>query len=283
MKKYITVVVSLLITASLAGLGCGGSSGDSSFFFLTANGTKAWRFVSATRNGQPFDITDCLADELLVFNTDGTGFLLFGETDCNPESTLNNDFFNWAFFNDNQSISSTGHHEIGGTNEELDIVELTENRFVYTDVEMRDGVEEISTYTLEPAVMNIDPSIPFALANGHSKLWKFSSVSAGGTDIPISECQSDELVLYNADGTGHFVFGETDCDPGETVESDFFRYSISEDGGTVIGTELNSPDGDTETLTVLDLTDSIFRYSSMEPGPDGTEIELVITLVPYLE
>jgi len=89
---------------------------------------NTWKFKSATVGGSPYTLPSCQTDNILSFNTSGTGTVDEGATKCNagdPQITS----FNWVFQNSETEILFSAPLFTNGSNT-VTLVSLTETELI---------------------------------------------------------------------------------------------------------------------------------------------------------
>jgi len=120
---------------------------------LTHGLSKFWKLSEVTYDGQQIQIPEWRKDDLLLFNTDGTGYFTFGETVEFPGDTTNNDRFLWWFSSNEtrlevEEISTSGMINIADCN----IITLNDAVMICEEQVMINGVMTMVRVTRVPAL-----------------------------------------------------------------------------------------------------------------------------------
>jgi len=121
---------------------------------LTDGWSKLWAISEMTKDGEPFAVPDWRKDDMMLFNTDGTGYFLKGEKDETPNDTNNNDRFLWEF-TDGETKIHTRDFETAYEVSDCTIIELSADRFVYEAPMQWEGKTYIFRITRVPAVRQL--------------------------------------------------------------------------------------------------------------------------------
>lgn len=97
--------------------------------FLTNGLSKIWKLEEEYLDGKKLEIQEWKADDLIIFNTDGTANFYLGEISSIIGDTTNNDHLNWEFADNETKIIFTNKERIVGS-PEFNIIELNEESII---------------------------------------------------------------------------------------------------------------------------------------------------------
>lgn len=242
MKKYFSIF-SFLVFVSLFIISCSDSTNNSpaekwNQNYLHAGYTKIWKMSEYYYDGQQFTIPEWAADNLIIFNYDGTGGTIYGEIDKTEDDTLRCDMGKWKLEGD--SIVFTEHF----TNDEdgqftINLLTLTNNTFSY----QKNDNGHLTKLVYVPAV-NANPnadSLNLKLTHGLTKIWEIDKLKISNQDIDeIPEHYADNYWIFNTDGTGIYSLGEISELEGDKTNNDFFNWIFSEPFGRIFLSNINN-------------------------------------------
>jgi len=186
--------------------------------------TKTWRLAEYYVNGVNYPVPEWAADNVLVFNRDGSGMWIFGEVDKDPTDTIKCDHFTWTFSMDSLTIydhNSSPDASIRKAFPVIDAHMLVEQsksasgdvfRYVYVDAVIPNPEADIKNKHL---------------TNGLTKIWRVREVTWDNGSVWLPEWRKDDLWLFNTDGTGWYTLGENVEFPGDTTNNDRFLWWFS--------------------------------------------------------
>ena len=88
------------------------------------------------------------------------------------------------------------------------------------------------------------------LHGGLTKSWRMAEYYVNGVNFAIPTWAADNLLVFNKDNTGMWIFGVVDKEPTDTIKCDFFDWSFSLDSLTIIGHN-SSPDNRIRKAVVI--------------------------------
>ncbi|MEI7705202.1 MAG: lipocalin family protein [Deltaproteobacteria bacterium] len=222
--------MAMMVALGLGAAACGSSSstdpGGLDPRNLSDGYTKSWLLTRYSVDGVDIRIPSYAADNVYLFNYDGTGLVVYGEVDGTAGDTVKVDDLTWSMSGSTFIIEgSTSPAPVGRT--VAAIVTLTPTSLVYEyDRLVSGGVQKIRcTYTRAVAYDAAASSLNKSLTNGQTKIWSLQSVVPAGV-IPVDPTAPlDNLLILSTDGTGYLTRPDSTGQKGTTANTDFVRWT----------------------------------------------------------
>ena len=109
--------------------------------------------------------------------------------------------------------------------------------------------------------------------------WKFSSATAGGVDVSgsLQNCQKDNILTFNAGGTGTLDEGPTKCNSGDPQVGAFtWNFQNSE---TILFVSATIFTGGSSTFNIVSLTETQLVVSFEYTPSSGPTVIVIATFV----
>lgn len=233
---YKRILIGLMIMSAILA-GCTpaktGMAKSLDMSLLHGDYSKVWELTEYSNNGIMTAAPAWAADNVLLFNNNGTAAWVYGEVDKDTNDTVKYDAFTWQAYGNH--FVTRGHGSTGW-NHYTSIISLTGDELVTERVLPADGDRPAEILRLVYRA-SVKPQAKFVtsgnqlLTHGLAKLWGVVETSHDGTPVEIPSSQLDDYLLFFADGTGYCLLGETEAVPGDTRNNDHVKWSI-EDNGT---------------------------------------------------
>lgn len=241
---------------------------------LTDGMTKAWKISEMSIDGQDVEISDCYQDEWFLFNSHGIAHFVNGEVDCNETDFHQTDEFTFEFVDYGDNIILDEMLNPVDKKDTMHIISLTSTMFNYWDHDFADA--KVSTnMKLVPVVTDINTTIPENLAGVSSKLWKFNKYFYNDNEIEITETMADEMLLFNRDGSGRYIFGEMKKgDETDTMNNDHFTFEFMDN--MIIVHDMHNSALDTMHIVTLEANKLIYEdYDYGDSSESSQRVELI--------
>jgi hypothetical protein len=199
------------------------SESDINPVYLHGGHTKSWVLDEVyDKDSNLVEVDECYKDHRLIFNFDGTGIFVYGENRCDTSSRTYTDNFTWV--TDGNLLQLRDFD--GKANFNLNI-DLTHPQYLYVSGIFELNGNEVKLqqrYNVE-AIRDNDVSLPVSYAtNNQTKIWELVSLTKGGV-TELRECEDNNKLIMNVDGSGYFVKNEDPC-PGDITGNDFINWQL---------------------------------------------------------
>ena len=223
-------VLAMTVLLGLGAAACGSSAstdpGGIDPRNLSDGYTKIWLLTRYSVDGVDVRIPSYAADNVYIFNFDGTGMTVYGEVDGAAGDTVKVDDFTWTVTGSTIVIEGTvAPAPIGRT--VATIVALSESTLAYEyDRLVSGGTQRIrATYVRAVAYDAAAGALNKSLTAGQTKIWSLRSVVPAGV-IPFDPTAPlDNLLILSTDGTGYLTRPDSSGQKGTTANTDFLRWT----------------------------------------------------------
>lgn len=284
MKTMKTQMMLMAMIIALSFSGCKKSSDPGptgwNLTYLHAGYTKCWKMVEFYVNGVNIPVPSFALDNVFALNVDGTGVVIYGEVDKDPNDTLQCDHFKWTFDGDSLILDEAEQTQPDG-NLTVSLISLSDDYWAYQYRTAEGDLVKVVYVSLIIPNPNAGTQNK-ALTHGLSKFWKVREATKDGQPYTIPEWRKDDLFLYNTDGTGYFTFGENVEFPGDTTNNDHFLWWFEDNYTRIEVEEFVNGGFVIEDLEIVTLNDSLLVYEG-DITEQGVMHHMKITRVPLLK
>lgn len=228
---------------------------------LTDGYTKLWKQTAYFIHGTRFEIPVWAADNLYIFNKDGTGCLWYGEIDRYGADTLKIDDITWQLdgklltfkdLNASEDTDASGKRV-------MTVLELSKDILRYEYHNNNAAIVEVWYVPVLYPSPNPSPKNKM-LTHGNAKFWKIQQVWRDGEPYTIPQWRKDDLLLFCTDGTGYYTTGTTSQYIKDTTNNDFFYWGFAENETKIDIEKFEHGYMNVSDCDIIELSDSVFTY-----------------------
>lgn len=226
--------------------------------YLHGGISKSWVLDEVIdKDSNLVDVDECYKDYRLIFNYNGTGIFVYGENRCDTSNRIYTDNFTWV--TDGNILQLRDYNGKANFNLNMD---LTHPQYLYISGIFEFNSQEIQLqhrYTVE-AIKDNDVSQAASYAtNNQTKIWELVSLIKGGSN-EIRECEDNNKLVLNVDGSGYFVKNEAPC-PEDIIGNDFIEWQLGGNGDLQFSNISMEGFTSQQTAEVIELNRDVLNFT----------------------